>query len=129
VVNGFNNIKMGPSPMAHYYHAYKDSGIDAVIASYNDIKNNHADEFQIHPAQLYKFAYFLIDKEKLDDAIKMFEFNILENPELYYLYDGLAEAYLVKGEKDKAIKYYIKSLDIFPDNTNATKMLEIINKN
>jgi tetratricopeptide (TPR) repeat protein len=128
VANGFNNIKMGPSPMVHYYQAYKDGGIEAVIVSYNNIKNNQTDKYEIHPAQLYKFAYFLIDKGKLSDAIKIFKFNIMENPELYYLYDGLGEAFWLKGEKENAINYYKKSLDILPDNTNATMMLEIINK-
>ncbi len=52
----------------------------------------------------------------------------MENPELYYLYDGLGEAFWLKGEKENSIKYYKKSLDILPDNTNATMMLKIINK-
>jgi glyoxylase-like metal-dependent hydrolase (beta-lactamase superfamily II) len=128
VANGISNVKMGPTPMAHYYQAFKNGGIEAVIATYDNVKNTQADKYQIHPAQLYKFAYFLIDKGKLDDAIEIFEFNISENPELYYLYDGLGEAYWKKGEIENAVKYYNKSLDIFPDNTNATFMLGIISK-
>ncbi|MFC1527469.1 MBL fold metallo-hydrolase [Candidatus Neomarinimicrobiota bacterium] len=128
VVDGFKNIKMGPSPIANFYRAY-DNGVEAVIEEYFDIKNNHADEYQIHPAHLYKFAYFLLEKGKINDAIKFFEFNISENPDLYYLYDGLGESYWKKGDNKTAIMYYKISLDMFPDNTNAILMLDIISKN
>ena len=128
VVNGFNDVKMGPTPQAHYYNAFTNDGVDAVFKAYNYIKNNHADEYQLHPAQLYKFAYFMLDKEKYSDAIRIFEFNISENPDSYYLYDGLGEAYWRSGDDKKAIKFYQKSLELEPANSNATMMMELINK-
>ena len=128
IVNGFNNVKVGPTPQAHYYRAFQRGGVESVIATYNDLRENHADEYHFYPYQLYKFAYFLIDKENYRDAIKILEFDISEYPDPYYLYDGLGEAYWKNGEKENAIKYYKKSLELEPDNTNAIMMLDIIKK-
>ncbi|MBE0634644.1 tetratricopeptide repeat protein [Candidatus Bipolaricaulota bacterium] len=38
-------------------------------------------------------------------------------------HDSLAEAYAVVGEKDLAITHYNKSLELNPDNDNATTEL------
>ena len=44
-------------------------------------------------------------------------------------YDSLAEAYMVKGDKDLAIKNYAKSLELNPKNTNAIEKLnELVKK-
>ena len=39
-------------------------------------------------------------------------------------WDSLAEAYMTKGDKDLAIKYYEKSLQLDPSNTNAVDQLK-----
>lgn len=128
VVNGFNNVRMGPTPIALYYHGYQNGGIDSVINIYNDLKLNHLDEYEFHQFQFYKLAYFLLDKKKYDDAIKILEFDLSEYPDSYYLYDGLGEVYWKKGDPENSIKFYEKSLEIEPANTNATYMINLIKK-
>jgi len=39
-------------------------------------------------------------------------------------YDSLAEAYMVQGDREAAIKNYRKSLELNPNNTNAVTMLK-----
>ena len=41
-----------------------------------------------------------------------------------HTYDSLGEAYLVAGEREKAINNYKKSLELNPKNTNATEALK-----
>ena len=62
--------------------------------------------------------------KKTDEALKVFRLNTELYPESFNTWDSLAEAYMVKGEKAEAEKYYNKSLEINPDNTNAKKRLE-----
>jgi predicted negative regulator of RcsB-dependent stress response len=40
------------------------------------------------------------------------------------VYDSLGEAYMKKGDKEKAIENYQKSLGLNPNNTNAREMLK-----
>jgi len=44
-------------------------------------------------------------------------------PEAWNTHDSLAEAYTVVGERDLAITHYNKSLEMNPDNANATTEL------
>jgi tetratricopeptide (TPR) repeat protein len=49
-------------------------------------------------------------------------------PDASNTYDSYAEACMVSGDYGKAIEYYNKSLELNPDNTNATTMLEEIDR-
>jgi tetratricopeptide (TPR) repeat protein len=69
-------------------------------------------------------GYLLLNMKKTDEALKVFRLNTELYPESFNTWDSLAEAYMVKGEKAEAEKYYNKSLEINPDNTNAKKRLE-----
>jgi len=42
------------------------------------------------------------------------------------MYNSLAEAYMLAGNKELAIKNYEKSLELNPQNTNAVEQLKII---
>ena len=39
------------------------------------------------------------------------------------MWDSLGEAYMEKGQHDLAIENYRKSLELNPDNENATEMI------
>ena len=73
-------------------------------------------------------GYFLLGKEKIDDAIKTFQLNVEQFPESSNVYDSLGEAYMNNGDKKLAIKNYKKSLKLNPDNNNATEMLKKLEK-
>ncbi len=55
--------------------------------------------------------------------IAIFELNVKAYPESWNVYDSLGEAYMVRGDHDRAIELYRKSLELNPDNGNAVTML------
>ena len=128
IVDGFNQVKVRATPQALFYRAFQEGGIDSVIAVSRDLREHHAEEYPFFPYQLYKFAYYLINKNKYGDAIQFLEYDISEYPDSYFLYDGLGEAYWKNGEKEKAVQHYEKSLDLEPENSNAIRILELIKK-
>ena len=128
VVNGFKGIVPPRTPEAAYYYAYKAGGLDSLKQVYREVRNSEHGDSKWQPVVLYGFAYYLMDHQKYEEAIKFFSFCITEYPELYYMYDGLGEAFMKSGNKKEAIANYNKSLELEPKNTNASKMVEIINK-
>jgi cytochrome c-type biogenesis protein CcmH/NrfG len=58
------------------------------------------------------------------DAIAIFELNVEMFPGDGNAYDSLGEAYMVSGNKERAITNYRRSLELTPKNTNAVEMLE-----
>jgi predicted alpha/beta superfamily hydrolase len=69
----------------------------------------------------YTMLYGLKDVKK---AIALFEYNISNFPNSANPYDSLGEAYLVKGDKAQAIKYYQESPKLDPNNQNAARMIQ-----
>lgn len=74
--------------------------------------------------QINSMGYTLLRLKKVDDAIELFKQNTVDFPDSANAWDSLAEAYLTKGEKDLAIKYYEKSLQLNPKNNGAIEQLK-----
>jgi len=68
-------------------------------------------------------GYALIRLKKLDDALAVFKQNTDDFPVSWNAWDSYAEGFMDKGEKELAIKYYQKSLQLNPDSENGKKML------
>lgn len=99
-------------------------GIDAAIKQYKDLKINHADEYDFDEDELNILGYRLLIRNRTDEAIEIFKLNLESYPNSANAYDSMAEAYMMAGNKELAIKYYRKSLELDPGNTNATEKLK-----
>jgi tetratricopeptide (TPR) repeat protein len=78
----------------------------------------------ISEGDMNQLGYVLLRLKKPDDAIEVFTQNTEDHPESWNVWDSLAEAYADKGNKDLAIKYYEKSLQLNPDNTNGANQIK-----
>lgn len=72
----------------------------------------------------YVLLYQIVD---VDNAVEMFELNVLNYPDSWNVYDSLGEAYMVRGDKELAIENYERSVELNPDNENGVTQLEILN--
>lgn len=68
-------------------------------------------------------GYALMQVQKLDAALKIFQANTLLFPQAFNTWDSLAEAYMNQGKLDDALSNYEKSLDLNPRNENAKSMI------
>lgn len=73
---------------------------------------------------LNQLGYELLAGGSVDGAIAVFEVNASRFPDDPNCFDSLAEAYLVKGERDGAIATYRKALEVDPTFANSRRMLE-----
>ncbi|PKV51536.1 CubicO group peptidase (beta-lactamase class C family) [Aquimarina sp. MAR_2010_214] len=104
------NIKVGVS----YYYQLKKENIEAY--NFDDQR------------ELNNLGYDFLQKEKIDDAIAIFELLVSEFPNSANAYDSLGEAYFTDKNYDLALKNYKKSLELNPKNSNAKKWIETIEK-
>lgn len=72
------------------------------------------------------YGYRVLGENRAKDAIAVFLLNTEAFPAEYNTWDSLAEAYLADGQRDLAIKYYRKVLELRPGDENATRMLRQI---
>ena len=74
-------------------------------------------------AKLNSIAYQKLGKKNYHEAIKIFKLNTKNFKNSANAWDSLAEAYLIAGNKMKAIEFYKKALDQDPSFSSAKKQL------
>ncbi len=72
------------------------------------------------------FGYRFLQGNDVDAALQLFELNTRLFPKVANTYDSLAEAWLKKGNKEQAIRFYKKALEVDANSTNAKEMLKKI---
>jgi len=99
-------------------------GTEAALNFYQRIKDGTAKGFKADENSLNTMGYHLLQQKKVDEAIKVFQRNVQEYPNASNPYDSLAEAYMIAGQKDLAIKNYEKSVELNPNNKNGLENLK-----
>lgn len=98
-----------------------------VTEAVNYFKSNNASDSSvkfIKEDEINTFGYQYMEKNKTKEAIELFTLNSIAFPNSANAFDSLAEAYMLSGNKELAIKNYEKSLELNPQNTNAVEQLK-----
>jgi len=69
-------------------------------------------------------GYRHLDSDEIESAISVFELNAGTFPDSANAWDSLGEAVMTKGDHAMAIRYYRRSLQLDPENRNASSMIE-----
>ena len=104
-----------------------DTTLELVLKFYE--KRSEQNGFQeLPPEQLINdMGYqFLNTPNKLDEAIKCFELNTKNYPTSFNAFDSLGDGYATKGDKEKAIAAYKKSIAINPNVEETQKKLKAL---
>jgi len=102
-------------------------GIKNTIKNVDKLLKDNGYEIK-NDEDLNGFGYELLDIKRIDMAIEIFKLNTRLFPEVANTYDSLAEVYMIKGDKEAAIKSYKKALEIDPKLPSAIRMLKILSK-
>ncbi len=68
-------------------------------------------------------GYGLLNQKEYDKAVEIFKYNIKRFPKSFNAHDSLGEAYMIMGDKEKAIKYYKLAVDLNPNDTDYAKRI------
>lgn len=135
IAESIENITKGNAfsiPQKSVYLTIRKKCYDNVnegIQFYKDLKKNFPDAYNFSNAsELNRVGYKLIERDQIEDAIKILELLVTEFPNSPNSYDSIGEAYYLNGNNDLAIRNYKKSLQLNPNNSNAIEMIEKINK-
>ncbi len=94
------------------------------LAAYKRLENK-TDEISSYFESTVNFqGYTFIRQKNLEKAEELFKLNTEYFPNSANAWDSLAEVYMLKGNQDLAIKYYKRSLELNPNNTNAAEQIK-----
>ena len=74
-------------------------------------------------SEINSAGYRLLGDERVDEAIAVFTRNTEAFPESANTWDSLAEAHMIRGDRELAIQHYRRSLELNPGNENAREKL------
>ncbi|HEX6649491.1 MAG TPA: serine hydrolase, partial [Pyrinomonadaceae bacterium] len=99
-------------------------GYEQAIAVFKELKSRNSD-FQPLETDLNDWAYRMLNGGgQPKEALEIFKLNVFVYPNSANVYDSVAEAYAVNGERELAIKNYKRSLELDPKNSNAVQQLK-----
>lgn len=91
---------------------------------YEKMKKEKGNYYAINEDEINGLGYqYMNQKKDLKAATAIFAINMKEFPASFNVYDSYAEALMNAGKNEDAIKYYKKSLELNPGNTNGIEML------
>jgi tetratricopeptide (TPR) repeat protein len=100
-----------------------EKDISSAIQQYHELKATQPDAYDFREQQLNSLGYELLKTKKTKEAIEIFKLNVEAYPQSANVFDSLAEAYMINGDRYLAIRNYERSLELDPKNTNAVEML------
>lgn len=116
------------TPMRAFMQKIVKNGVDNAIDYFHDLTGNDPSQKEYFTeGALNNLGYTLLNSDEITDAIKILKLNTELYPESANVYDSLGEAYMKSGDKENAIKFYKKALEInpeFPSSLQALKQLE-----
>jgi len=98
------------------YGTVKKKGLTEAISTYHKLYDEYYGGFtyDFRDHSLLGLHYKLMEDSLVDEAIAFDSINVNLYPESGLAYLSLAEAYEKKGNKEKAIEYYLKTLELNP---------------
>lgn len=110
------------TPTAQFTSAVVVDGAEAAIALLPELRAS--DPAVAGESAVNRLGYALLNADRFDDAIRLFELNVAEHPRSANTYDSLAEAFMTRdaeGDIERAIHYYRKSLAAIPNDPRPDK--------
>ncbi len=105
--------------------ALADGGVKAAFEAYDAARADLPEEAFVEES-LNTLGYTLLRQSRVDEAIAMFELNTVQFPESSNVYDSLGEAWYAKGDLDKSLDYYRRSVLLNPANESGKAMIVVI---
>lgn len=98
---------------------------ELIKLKFDALSNRLGEKFRLREDLVNYLGYqFLYTHKDLNKAIFYFKMNVENFPESSNAYDSLGEAYLVSGDKTKALVNYERAVQLDANNTNSKRMLE-----
>lgn len=99
-----------------------------ILRQHTVIKSAYANNEVNIEANINDQGYKFMQLQRYDEAIKVFTLNTQLFPDAWNTWDSLADAYMKKGERQIALGYFKKSLQLNPENAYAKEMAESLAK-
>ena len=118
-----------PPTEEKFLRVMEREGFERTIKLYNESRARDPQQPIFSENFLNQLGYRLINQNRLTQAIEIFKLNVEAYPASANVYDSLAEGYMLSGNKEMAIKYYERSIELNPNNKSAVEAVKKLKGN
>lgn len=112
-----------PATMENFVQRLAADGFDKAIPAYTQFTAQDA-AFKLGPNELYGWGAQLARLNRPAQAREVFRLGTYLNPDMGFMFDGLAEMQAKTGQTQDAVKNYRRALELDPKNGDAIKYLK-----
>jgi tetratricopeptide (TPR) repeat protein len=105
-------------------NALESEDIASTIEKIKSLYKEQPDTYVLDENNLNAVGYEFLNGDQIETALKVFAFNVEMHPNSSNVYDSYGEGLLKQGDTAQAIKNYLKSVQLNPNNTNGLEFLE-----
>jgi tetratricopeptide (TPR) repeat protein len=87
---------------------------------YDEAKGQDKNAVLIPETETNLLGYQLLQAGNFKDAVAVFQMNVEAYPRSANVYDSLSDGYLAMGNKEEALKYAQKAIEMLDKDPNAT---------
>lgn len=122
-MNAILNFRPGESLAELIDEASTSANIETFIKKFRAYKSDPAHHYVETESAINQLGYTLMGRSRVDAAIEVFKLNVEDYPRSANVYDSLAEAYLNRGDKELAIRFYEKAVATDPHFASSLEAL------
>ncbi|RFS20151.1 class A beta-lactamase-related serine hydrolase [Chitinophaga silvatica] len=128
IINNIPYDKPKPSVVSHMGELVVHQSLDTAIAFYRQAKVKLKEKYDFGRTEdeLNSLGYYLLNHKRVKDAVQILKLVTEEFPQSWNAYDSYAESLALDNQTPAAVTNYKKSLDLNPENANATKQLKML---
>jgi dienelactone hydrolase len=98
----------------------RPGGVERARQLYDEAKKRDKSVVLFPEADTNQLGYTLLQGGQVKDAVGVFQLNVDAYPRSANTYDSLSDGYLALGDKEAALKYAQKTIDMVDQDPNAT---------
>ena len=111
----------GPTIVEEFWTALNQpGGVERARQLYDEAKSRDKNVVLFPETETNLLGYRLLQAGNVKDAIDVFHLNVEGYPQSANAYDSLSDGYLARGNKEEALKYAEKAIEMLDKDPNAT---------
>jgi len=99
---------------------HQPGGVERARQLYDEAKRRDRSVVLFPETETNLLGYALLRDDKVKDAVVVFHLNVDGYPRSANTYDSLSDGYLAMGNKEEALKYAQKTLEVLDTDPNVT---------
>ena len=104
--------------------ALTEGGVELALKRFREFKVEPVNKYAATEEPLLIAGQRLLNEKKPEHALALFKLNAEEHPHSFRSYHALGEAYFRSGDKEQAVRNFVKSLELNPRNYDVSERLK-----